>query len=178
MRRLSWILALALIHCSIAQAQEDADFGVPPTRDLRIRDHAAPTPLRVPGATTLRTSELRRLLGMSGEARPLLFDVIGDEGHDSLPGAIWLPGAGRGEGLADAVQERLATTLAALTGHDRSRPLVFFCTSAKCWLSYNAALRASSLGYKDVYWYRGGIEGWLDAGGSVEPLRQRWRYPP
>jgi hypothetical protein len=29
-----------------------------------------------------------------------------------------------------------------------------------CWMSYNAALRAIHLGFRQVYWYRGGIEAW------------------
>jgi PQQ-dependent catabolism-associated CXXCW motif protein len=45
----------------------------------------------------------------------------------------------------------------------KTNSVVFYCMSWECWLSYNAALRAVSLGYTDVYWYRGGIFAWFDA---------------
>ncbi len=156
-----------LLACGLALADEDADFGVPPTRALRLADYAAPTPREVPGARTIRTAQLQSRLQRDAPDRPLLLDVVGGEGHDSLPGAHWLPGAGRGRAFDDPIQAQLGSTLQALTGGNRGRPMVFFCASAKCWLSYNATLRALALGYTDVYWYRGGIEAWLDAGGDV-----------
>jgi PQQ-dependent catabolism-associated CXXCW motif protein len=143
---------------------------------LRTADLSAPTPLEVPGATTIRTGALKESL--QANPPPLLFDVLGGELHASLPGAIWLPGAGRGESFTDSVQARLSQTLQAMTKGDRKRPLVFFCQGTQCWLSYNAALRAVALGYEAVFWYRGGIEAWLAAGGDVVPLRLTWRHPP
>jgi PQQ-dependent catabolism-associated CXXCW motif protein len=166
-----------LLACGLAHADEDADFGgedadfgVAPTRELRLADYAAPTPREVPGARVIRTPQLQAWLQRDASARPLLLDVVGGEGHDSIPGAIWLPGAGRGRDFDDAVQARLAGALAALTGRASTRSIVFFCASTKCWLSYNAALRAATLGYTEVYWYRGGIEAWLDAGGDLSPM--------
>ena len=38
-----------------------------------------------------------------------------------------------------------------------------YCLDAKCWLSYNAALRLDALGYENLYWYRGGIAAWKAA---------------
>jgi PQQ-dependent catabolism-associated CXXCW motif protein len=76
------------------------------------------------------------------------------------------------------VQARLAQTLKAMTKGDRKRPLVFLCQGPQCWLSYNAALRAVRLGYETVYWYRGGIEAWIAAGGDLAPMKLTWRNPP
>ena len=160
-----------------ALADEDTDFGVAPVATLRVADHSAPTPREVPGARTVGTAQLREWLQSERRDQPLLFDVLGGETHESLPGAIWLPGAGRGQSLQDAVQEQLASTLRAATTGERGRPLVFFCQGPQCWLSYNAALRAVALGYDAVYWYRGGIEAWLAAGGELAPLRLAWRKP-
>jgi hypothetical protein len=39
-------------------------------------------------------------------------------------------------------------------------------------MSYNAALRAINLGYKNVLWYRGGIEAWQRAGLPLTNTRQ------
>ena len=171
-------LAALLIFCTFsAFADELRDFGVPPTAQLRSDEHSAPTPLEIPGARLIATPELRELMAGPAEARPVLFDVLGGDGHMSLPGAIWLPGAGRGNSFDDAVQIQLAKLLDVASRGDRRRALVFFCASVNCWLSYNAALRASQLGYENVRWYRGGIEAWRAAGGPVTELRVVWKRP-
>ncbi len=177
MRFLRVALAAVCLASGTALGGEDADFGVAPTRELRLADYAAPTPRELPGARTIRTPQLKAWLEREAPARPLLLDVVGGTGHDSIPGALWLPGAGRGASLTDPVQAQLARTLDTLTGRDRARPMVFFCAGVQCWLSYNAALRAAVLGYREVYWYRGGIESWLDAGGELAPARFKWLGP-
>lgn len=178
-----WVLSLVLA-LGAAQAQlppepvdEAEDFGVAPSAELRLADHAAPTPREIPGAKLIDTAELRRRLDAEPEARPLLFDVIGGSGHPTLPGAIWLPGAGRGESLDDALQAQLAKLLELVSNGERARPMVFFCAGPKCWFSYNAALRAARLGYTQVHWYRGGIAAWRAAGGPTAMPRLRWKSP-
>ena len=170
------LLVLALCLALPAGADEDVDYGLKPVTTLRTTDLSAPTPREVPGAKTIRTSELRESL--QTEPAPLLFDVLGGDVHASLPGAIWLPGAGRGESFTDSVQARLAQTLKVMTKGDRKRSLVFFCQGPQCWLSYNAALRAVALGHEAVFWYRGGIEAWIAAGGDLTPLKLTWRNLP
>jgi len=170
------VLAAALAAAGGASADEDADFGVAPTRELRLGDYSAPTPRELPGAQTIGTAQLAAWLERDAPMRPLLLDVVG-EPHSSIPGAAWLPGAGRGRSLEDPVQAQLAKTLAQLSCGDMRRPMVFFCANARCWLSYNAALRAAALGYSDVYWYRGGLEAWIAAGGRLAPMRVVWRKP-
>jgi len=172
-----WILAGALLAAASASANEDADFGIVPVAVLRQAELSAPTPRTLPGAKTLGTAELRERLRAPADPLLLLFDVLGGEQHDSLPGAIWLPGAGRGNGFDDAVQAQLARLLQAATKGDVGRAMVFFCQGTACWLSYNAALRAVALGYREVYWYRGGLEAWIAAGGALAPLRLSWRKP-
>ncbi len=161
-------MAPALCQPKDSEAQ---DFGVAPRAELRLEEHAAPTPLEIPGAQIIATAQMRRLVQAPTEKRPLLFDVIGDDRHLSLPGAIWLPGAGRGTSFDDEIQARLAKTLELATRGDRSRTLVFFCAGPRCWLSYNAALRAARLGYTGVRWYRGGIEAWGAGGGALTEPR-------
>ena len=171
-----WSVLFLVFVAGFALANEDADHGIAPVAVLRTAELSAPTPREVPGAKTIRTEELRQSL--RSQSRPLLFDVLGGEAHASLPGAIWLPGAGRGESFTDSLQVRIARTLEATTKGDRKRPMVFFCQGPQCWLSYNAALRAVALGYQNVSWYRGGIEAWLAAGGELAPMRLAWRTSP
>ena len=176
----SLIAAVTFLTCAPLAAQshaeEDSDAGVAASASLRSANWSAPTPLTIPGARRLMTEELRAML-WRGEP-PLLFDVLGGETHDSLPGAIWLPGAGRGRSFTDEVQRQLARVLEQTAQGSRSRALVFFCASKACWLSYNAALRAVQLGYTQVYWYRGGIDAWLAAGEKTTPLTTAWKRPP
>jgi rhodanese-related sulfurtransferase len=171
-RRIAFVL-LAL--ASAASANETADHGVAPQAELRRAELDAPTPLAVPGARTVATAELRRLLQRPGGERPVLVDVLGGDGHRTLPGAAWLPGAGRGESFDDPLQAKLGAALAALSGGDPTRPIVLFCAGPRCWLSYNAALRAVRLGYTNVLWYRGGIESWGAGGGALAAPRTTWR---
>lgn len=168
---------LLLAGPAVAQTSETDDFGVVPRAELRLDEYHAPTPLEIPGTQVILTSELRRLLQAPLEERPLLFDVLGaDNSHLSLPGAIWLPGAGRGSSFEDETQARLAKLLELVTAGNRTRLLVFFCANAHCWLSYNAALRAARLGYAGVRWYRGGIEGWGAGGGALAEPKVVWQY--
>ena len=161
-------------------ADEERDDGVTAQAELRLEEYSSATPLQIPGAARISTAALRGLIAAAQadpDAVPLLFDVLGGPQHDSLPGAIWLPGAGRGRSFDDPVQAQLARVL-DLTGRgSRNRALVFFCASKTCWLSYNAALRAVRLGHAQGYWYRGGIEAWQAAGLALAPLRVSWRRP-
>jgi PQQ-dependent catabolism-associated CXXCW motif protein len=73
-----------------------------------------------------------------------------------------MPGVGLGE-VSLAVDDFFRQRLATATREHLGRPLVIYCHQT-CWLSWNAAKRAISYGYRNVYWYRDGIEGWKAAG--------------
>ena len=78
--------------------------------------------------------------------------------HRSIPGAVWLPGAGYGSKDL-GLEKALKVEIEALTDHDLDRPVVTFC-HPQCWASWNAAKRLVSMGYRHVYWYPEGFEGW------------------
>ena len=81
--------------------------------------------------------------------------------HQAIPGSLWVPGAGLGE-IPPAVDDFFRKQLAAATNDDASRRVILYCHQT-CWLSWNAAKRAIGYGYRNVYWYRDGIEGWKAA---------------
>ena len=177
-------MRIAILFCALAAfgealaqlpVSEAENSGVPPTAELRLDEHSGPTPSAIPGARVVLTAELRRMLQTGSDAAPILFDTLGEDRHLSLPGAIWLPGAGRGTSFDDEVQARLSKLLDFATQGNRGRPLVFFCANARCWLSYNAALRAARLGYSNVLWYRGGIESWGAGGGALAEPEMVWQ---
>ena len=149
------------VSAADADSDETRSWGVSPPPGYRAAQYHAPTPDEIPGARVIKTEELRELLEQN--PRPFLIDVLSGRAHPTLPGSIWLHNGGLGDFNA-AEEKRFLDTVALLAGHDTSRQLVFFCSGARCWLSYNAALRAARAGYSNVYWYRGGIEAWRAAG--------------
>lgn len=82
--------------------------------------------------------------------------------HRTLPHALWIPGAGAGR-VAPEVDELFRSRLAQATAGRFDAPLVIYCHE-RCWLSWNAAKRAMGYGYRRVYWFADGIEGWTAAG--------------
>jgi PQQ-dependent catabolism-associated CXXCW motif protein len=163
----------AVTTSGIASAQswadEDRDWGIAASAQLRQPPYSAPTPLDIPGARTLSTQALKDMLESAATTTtpatmPVLIDVASGDGHRTLPEAYWIPGAGRGANFIDEIQSTLIALLDRLTQGDKQRALVFFCVNTQCWLSYNAALRAVAAGYGRVLWYRGGLEAWRSAG--------------
>jgi rhodanese-related sulfurtransferase len=72
------------------------------------------------------------------------------EKHGTVPDAIILTSSSKYE-------------LAQLP-EDKSKDLIFYCSSTFCTASDKAAERASTNGYENVYIMREGIKGWKDAG--------------
>jgi PQQ-dependent catabolism-associated CXXCW motif protein len=82
--------------------------------------------------------------------------------HPVIPGGVWIPGAGLGA-IPPAIDKLFRERLAMGTHKDPTHELVIYCHES-CWLSWNAAKRAISYGYKSVYWFPDGMEGWRGAG--------------
>ncbi|MBV8522499.1 MAG: hypothetical protein JOY71_10325 [Acetobacteraceae bacterium] len=112
--------------------------------------------MSVPGAKTIRTEEMQRLLA---ESKPLVLTAALLRYNPTIPGAVQidLPGGGT---MDDEFQANLRRMMQALLGDDRERPIVVFSYSINHWYARNAALRLVALGYRNVYWYRGGWEAW------------------
>ena len=150
-------------------ADEDADAGLV-SDDALHTDYETPTPTTVPGARTIRTPDLTKLLELR---KPLVLDTF-DLGR-SVPGAIGLWAAGIGGSMTDEYQERLGRKLQQLTGGDRTVPIVTVGFNSERHQGRNLALRLAALGYTEVYWYRGGREAWQAAGlPDAELVVQDW----
>ena len=153
-------------------ADEDKDWKIATTKQPRTDRYHAPTPKELPGAKTIKTMQLHAMLSKS--RAPVLIDALEGDGHRTIAGSHWIKGIGLGV-LNNAVTERLRLDLEKLTAGRKSTPLVFFCLSSECWLSYNAGLHAIGLGYTSIYWFRGGTEAWQRAGFEMreaEPYRR------
>lgn len=142
------------------------DYGVQPTQQLHDGAMHGPTPSSIPGARVTTTAELFQLV-MSNQQPYLLFDVLG--GDQTLPGAIPAVNAAQPGSFQDQAQQGFSQFLQQVTGGRQDAALIFYCASTQCWMSYNAALRAANLGYRNVLWYRGGLEAWNYAGLPTMP---------
>lgn len=141
-------------------AWERQDMGVAPVAQLHAGAFHGPTPTKIPGGQAITTQGLLPLLQSGMPVQ--LFDVLG--AGQALPHAQPLAWAAQPGSFDDATQQQLQQVLQQATQGRKDVPLVFYCGGPQCWMSYNAALRAIQLGYRNVLWYRGGMEAWQRAG--------------
>jgi PQQ-dependent catabolism-associated CXXCW motif protein len=145
-------------------SHEADDWGIEPQAvPKRPPYYNSPTPVSIPGGRVIKTLELKALL--DSRERIAVIDVSEWLGRMTVPGAYWIPGAGKvGAGAFYAAErERLETVLEKLTEGDKNRPVIFLGLNSESWLAYNASLHAIQAGYTDVIWYRGGISAWTGA---------------
>jgi PQQ-dependent catabolism-associated CXXCW motif protein len=152
-----------------AHAQENA----PEPEGYRADNYRAPVPATLAGARVLATGEAEAIwragagvfidvLPHAPKPQNLPAGTIWREKPRlNIPGSIWLPDTGYGT-LAAATEDYLRHGLARATGGDSATLLVIYCL-ADCWMSWNAAKRALSYGYRNVAWYPEGTDGWQRA---------------
>jgi PQQ-dependent catabolism-associated CXXCW motif protein len=174
-RRIGAVLLLAVLTCG----------GAPPEPpDYRTDAYRAPVPETLAGATVLNTEKAAALWR---EQSAVFVDVLPrpprppnlpagtiwrDKPRFDIPGSVWLPDTGYGA-LAPVTEDYFRRGLEQASHGGREKLLVFYCL-ADCWMSWNAAKRAMSMGYRHVGWYREGTDGWEKAG---LPLEQREPVP-
>jgi PQQ-dependent catabolism-associated CXXCW motif protein len=156
--------AFAFIANLVAHAQPPEPEG------YRMDDYRAPSPATVAGGVMLDTNAAHQLWE-SGAA--VWIDVLPAPRrpenlppsalwmplpHRDIPGSLWLPDIGRGA-LSPDIEGYFRDHLATATKLRKDAAVVFYCL-ADCWMSWNAAKRAASWGYTQIYWYRDGTDGW------------------
>jgi PQQ-dependent catabolism-associated CXXCW motif protein len=152
-----------------ARTQENA----PEPEGYRTDNYRAPVPATLAGARVLATGEAEAIwhagagvfidvLPHAPKPQNLPAGTIWREKPRlNIPGSIWLPDTGYGA-LAAATDDYLRHGLARASGGNRATLLVIYC-QADCWMSWNAAKRALSYGYRNVAWYPDGTDGWQRA---------------
>lgn len=133
-------------------------------------------PATIEGGMVIGTAELAQLVR---QENPVLVDVVpaprrpSDQStpwmpvpHRNIPRSVWIPGVGSGM-ISAAMADYFRARLEELTGRDREKLIVLYCRP-DCWASWNAARRAIAEGYRRVYWYPDGLEGWQNAGLPTE----------
>jgi PQQ-dependent catabolism-associated CXXCW motif protein len=160
-----------MILC-MATAQAQQHVAEPDA--YRTEDYRAPVPATLKGARLLTTPESEAIWhdkaavfidAMPRPPRPANLPagtVWRDKPRFNIPGSVWLVDTGYGL-LAAPTENYLKQGLARTSGGDLGKPLLFYC-QANCWMSWNAAKRALSYGYRNVSWYPDGTDGWQAAG--------------
>ncbi|HUB49892.1 MAG TPA: rhodanese-like domain-containing protein [Acetobacteraceae bacterium] len=172
MHRLAALLLLALTAAVPAAAAEPEH--APEPQGYWLGPIHGPVPATIAGGTVLDTAALAHLLAGGGV---VLIDVaeaphrpVGlpagtiwlPPPHRVIPGSVWIPEIGRGV-IAAPFAVWFQARLAALTAGNRDTRIVVYC-HPRCWMSWNAAKRAIDDGYRAVFWYPDGVEGWEQAG--------------
>ncbi|MBR0754788.1 PQQ-dependent catabolism-associated CXXCW motif protein [Bradyrhizobium jicamae] len=160
------LLVVALVAAMPACAQDKPDEPA----DYRTENYRAPVPATLAGARVLTTEDAEAIWrAKSG----VFIDVLPrapkpanlpagtvwrDKPRHNIPGSIWLPDTGYGK-LAAGTEDYFRQGLAHATGGNTAALVVIYCQE-NCWMSWNAAKRALSYGYRNVAWYPDGTEGW------------------
>jgi PQQ-dependent catabolism-associated CXXCW motif protein len=180
----SVLLILLAMSLAMSAARAASDGEAPPEPDTyRLDNYRAPTPATLDARPGLTTAEAE---GLWKRKEAAFVDVLPhvprpadlapgtiwrEKPRDDIPGSIWLADTGYGA-LAPETEAYFRAGLVEATGGDTSRKIVFYCLK-DCWMSWNAAKRAKTFGYAQVFWYPGGTEAWAEAG---LPLEDRKPY--
>lgn len=153
--------------------------GVAEPQGYRMEDYRAPVPPTLAGAEVIGTAEAERLWRAK---QAVFFDVMPhtpkpknlpqgtiwrDKARADIPGSIWLANVGYGA-LPPETEAYFRAALETHGGKDAT--FLFYCMT-DCWMSWNAARRALSWGYRNVIWYPAGADGWEKAGLPVADNR-------
>jgi TolB-like protein/DNA-binding winged helix-turn-helix (wHTH) protein/Flp pilus assembly protein TadD len=136
------------------------DDGVAPSITVRDGGDFDPTPTSIPGGIRIETDTLRMLL--ASPSPPLLIDI--SAGASAIPGSAWLP--------LDATADDCRTLLRRVgAASDNDRPIIVAGTGPFGWQSYDLALSLIGLGYRHVFWFRGGEAAWAASGHATRDYR-------
>ncbi|MGJ5180080.1 PQQ-dependent catabolism-associated CXXCW motif protein [Bradyrhizobium oligotrophicum] len=178
------LAAAALAGALLIAPAARADDLVAEPDSYRIENYRAPVPTTLNGARVLSTQETEAMWRAKSAA---FIDVLPRapkpknlpagtvwrvQPRLDIPGSIWLPDTGYGA-LAPPTEAYLKRGLAQASGGDFGSLLVFYCLE-DCWMSWNAARRALTYGYRNVAWYPDGTDGWARAN---LPLQQTQPEP-
>jgi rhodanese-related sulfurtransferase len=108
-------------------------------------------PATIPGVTTVTAEEV---LGLVDRTQGLVIidsRLAAEAERGIIEGAVNLPNT-----------ELSAQKLAAVVAPDR--PVLFYCNGVHCPRSQDACTKAVAWGWRQVYWFRGGVAEWTQKG--------------
>lgn len=132
----------------------------------RSKNYRSPTPTETSFATVVDAEDILKLSKENENlvivnVVPLDMDgstFIQAKPHEGIVNSIWLPNVGYGQ-INEMTKNYLVENLNLAMNNNNDTVFVFYC-KIDCWMSWNAARRASLLGFKNISWYKNGIETW------------------
>jgi rhodanese-related sulfurtransferase len=131
---------------------------------LVVAEEKKLTPNVASGIDIVSVDQTKALLGKA-QFYDMRSAVNYGKGH--LKGAIALPYQGKSENAESFDASKDQFDLSKLPA-DKAATLVFYSDSPSGWKSYKAAVLTKRAGYKNVKWFREGVEGWSAKGLSLE----------
>lgn len=121
------------------------------------------TPVQLPGATVVTAAQVQQLIAKGA----VVVDTRNEKEFrgKQIPGAVFVPY--HEKSLKDVAYEAALDDFSGLAKLDPAKPTVFHCNGAECWKSYKASRAALAKGFKQVYWFRGGLPEWEAMGMQV-----------
>jgi ABC-type phosphate/phosphonate transport system substrate-binding protein/rhodanese-related sulfurtransferase len=115
------------------------------------------TPTVLSGINIVTAEEVQGLMSKGVPFYDVRIEKEYKEKH--IKGALLLPYVEKSKKEVgyDAAQDEFKL---AETVKDKNAPLIFACNGGECWKSYKASVWAQKLGYRNVYWFRGGFPEW------------------
>lgn len=131
----------------------------------QIRSIWNDTPLTLDGAQVV---DAKQVLDLRTNGVPIIDARIAPEYAEAhIPKAISVPYGEKSEKSANFNPEVDHFDLSKLPPNKNSG-VVFYCNAGACWKGYKAAAVAIKAGYKNVYWFRGGLPEWMGKSYPVE----------
>jgi len=118
------------------------------------------TPTHLPGVKVVTAAEVKALT----EQGAVIVDARTDKEFKAkrVPNAVLAPYIEKS--LKDVAYDGSKDDASAIARLDKSKPTIFSCNGAECWKSYKASKFAQSAGFRQVYWFRGGLPEWEASG--------------
>jgi rhodanese-related sulfurtransferase len=112
-------------------------------------------PESIDGTSRVTAEEVIELVGKQPDLVIIDARKVSDHEKGFIEGSISLPDT-------ETTPESLASHVAS-----KDTPVLFYCNGVKCGRSVKSAEKAVSWGYKNVHWFRGGWEEWIEKGYPV-----------
>ncbi len=126
---------------------------------------ATETPAKLDGATLATADKVKELMG---KGATVVDTRVANEYADShIKGAINVPYKEKSAKAADFDASQDSWDMSKIPA-DKGAHLVLYCNAGECWKSYKSAKMAVKAGYKNVYWFRGGMPEWKSKGFPTE----------
>ena len=123
------------------------------------------TPDSLEGATIVDAAKVKELMAAGATAIDTRKGLEYAEAH--IKGAIHVAYKEKSEKKADFDMAKDKWKTKKLPA-DKNAKIILYCNGPTCWKSYKSSKTAVSLGYKNVYWFRGGLPEWKQAGYPTE----------